>query len=50
MMLRLSFDLDKEAAAVEHAVETVLNAGLATPDIGGTLGTIKMTDEIITHI
>ena len=50
MMLRLSFDLDKEAAAVEHAVETALNAGLGTPDIGGTLGTIKMTDEIITHI
>ena len=50
MMLRLSFDLDKEAAAVEHAVETVLNAGLGTPDIGGTLGTIKMTDEIISRI
>ena len=50
MMLRLSFDLDNEAAAVEHAVETVLNAGLGTPDIGGTLGTIKMTDEIISRI
>ena len=50
MMLRLSFDLDKEAAAVEHAVETVLNAVLGTPDIGGTLGTIKMTDEIISRI
>ena len=50
MMLRLSFDLDKEAAAVEHAVETVLNAGLGTPDIGGTLGTRAITDEIIRRI
>ena len=50
MMLRLSFDLDEEAAAVEHAVETVLNAGLGTPDIGGTLGTRALTDAIISHI
>lgn len=50
MMLRLSFDLDKEAAAVEHAVETVLHAGLGTPDIGGTLGTRALTEEIIVRI
>ena len=50
MMLRLSFDLDKEAAAVEHAVGTVLNAGLGTPDIGGTLGTRALTEEIIRRI
>ena len=50
MMLRLSFDLDKEAAAVEHAVEAALDAGLGTPDIGGTLGTTKMTDAIIARI
>ncbi len=50
MMLRLSFDLDEEATAVENAVAAVLDAGLGTPDIGGTLGTIKMTDEIISRI
>ena len=50
MMLRLSLDLDKEAAAVGHAVETVLNAGLGTPDIGGTLGTRALTDAIIARI
>ncbi len=33
MMLRLSFDLDEEAAAVEQAVDRVLNQGLRTKDI-----------------
>ena len=50
MMLRLSFDLDEEALAVEKAVEDVLNAGLGTADIGGTLGTTALTDEIVAHI
>jgi len=33
MMLRLSFDLEEEAAAVEEAVSQVLNSGYRTPDI-----------------
>lgn len=33
MMLRFSLDLDKEAAAVERAVEKVLKEGYRTPDI-----------------
>ena len=33
MMLRLSFDLQKEAIAVEDAVTKALNAGYRTPDI-----------------
>ncbi|MBQ4559886.1 MAG: 3-isopropylmalate dehydrogenase [Tyzzerella sp.] len=33
MMLRYTFDLDKEADAVEHAVATVLKAGYRTIDI-----------------
>lgn len=50
MMLRLSFDLDEEATAVENAVAAVLDAGLGTPDIGGTLGTRALTEEIIVRI
>lgn len=50
MMLRLSFDLDEEAKAVENAVTAALDAGLGTPDIGGTLGTCALTDAIISYI
>ena len=50
MMLRLSFDLDAEAAAIERAVEEVLEAGLGTRDIGGNLGTTALTAEIVARI
>lgn len=50
MMLRLSFDLDAEAAAIEKAVDEVLAAGLGTPDIGGNLGTTALTAEIVARI
>ena len=50
MMLRLSFDLEEEATAVEHAVEEAVKAGACTPDIGGSLGTRAMTDAIISRI
>lgn len=33
MMLRYSFDLDEEAAAIEHAVEQILKEGYRTGDI-----------------
>jgi 3-isopropylmalate dehydrogenase len=33
MMLRYTFDLDKEADAIEQAVENVLNKGYRTGDI-----------------
>ena len=51
MMLRYSFDLDKEAEAVENAVLKVLDAGFRTGDIfqpGDTLvGTKEMGDKIV---
>ena len=50
MMLRLSFDLADEADAVETAVARTLDAGLGTRDIGGTLGTRALTDEIVARI
>ena len=55
MMLRYSFDLNKEADAIEKAVDAVLEAGLRTADLVGDsgvapLGTIEMTEEILKRI
>lgn len=54
MMLRFSFDLDKEASAIEKAVEKVLQDGYRTIDImseGKTLvGTSEMGDLIAGYI
>lgn len=54
MMLRYSFDLDKEADAVEKAVQQVLEEGYRTGDImseGCTLvGTDQMGDQIAERI
>ena len=54
MMLRFSFDLDKEADAVERAVDQVLKDGYRTGDImsaGCTqVGTKEMGDLISSHI
>lgn len=54
MMLRYSFDLEKEAIAIERAVEEVLAQGYRTEDIytEGTkkIGTIQMGTEIANRI
>lgn len=50
LMLRHSFKLEAEAAAIEHAVETAITEGARSADIGGTLTTRQMTDEIIKRI
>lgn len=54
MMLRYSFDLDKEADDVENAVKAVLKAGYRTGDImqdGKTLvGTVEMGDILVQNI
>lgn len=54
MMLRYSFDLDKEAKAIEDAVQRVLEKGYRTGDIfseGMTLvGTKEMGDQIALEI
>jgi len=54
MMLRDSFNLTQEAAAVEKAVEAALNEGWRTPDIVGAdakiVGTVEMTERIIAHL
>ena len=54
MMLRFTFDLDREADAVEQAVKEVLEAGYRTKDImsdGNILvGTKEMGDQICARI
>ncbi|NBH71768.1 3-isopropylmalate dehydrogenase [Clostridiaceae bacterium] len=54
MMLRYSFDLDKEADAIESAVQKVLTEGYRTPDIMSEgckkVGTIQMGNLIAERI
>jgi 3-isopropylmalate dehydrogenase len=50
MMLRHSFKLEVEAAAIEKAVDETITAGARTADLGGTLTTRQMADEIIKRI
>ncbi|MDD3360107.1 MAG: 3-isopropylmalate dehydrogenase [Hespellia sp.] len=54
MMLRFSFDLDKEADAIEHAVGRVLSDGYRTGDIMSEgkkkVGTVQMGDLICERI
>ena len=51
MMLRYSFDMAREAQAIETAVEAVLNQGLRTADMMSEgmqeTGTVEMTDAIL---
>ncbi len=50
MMLRYSLKLEDEAASIEKAVDVVIADGCRTADIGGTLTTHQMADEIINHL
>ncbi len=54
MMLRYSFNLDDEAAAIEEAVVRVLNSGYRTPDImengGKPVNTEEMGDRVMEQI
>lgn len=43
MMLRFSFGLETEAAAIEKAVDNVLNAGWRTGDIAGATSVVPLT-------
>jgi 3-isopropylmalate dehydrogenase len=50
MMLRHGLGLASEAAAVESAVERALDAGLRTPDLGGTAGTAQATTTVLENL
>ena len=50
MLLRHSLKLEDESLSIENAVEDVISAGCRTVDLGGTLSTRQMTDEIIARL
>jgi 3-isopropylmalate dehydrogenase len=50
LLLRYSLQLEAEAASIEKAVDEAITAGARTADLGGTLTTRQMTDEIINHL
>lgn len=50
MMLRHSFKLEAEAAAIEAAVDQAITEGVRSADLGGKLTTRQMADEIIKRI
>ncbi len=47
LMLRHGFAMHEEAAAVESAVDRALEAGLRTPDLGGTATTAEATRAVL---
>jgi len=50
LMLRHSFNLDREAALIEAAVDATITAGCRTADLGGKLTTRQMADEILSRL
>src|SRR6185312_13697775 len=50
MMLRHGLGLESEAAAVESAVERALDAGLRTPDLGGSATTAQATEAVMSNL
>lgn len=50
LMLRYSLKLEEEAASIERAVDETITNGARTRDLGGTLTTRQMTDEIIKNL
>ena len=50
LMLRYSFKLEAEAAAIEKAVDDAITDGVRSADIGGKLTTRQMADEIIKRL
>ena len=50
LMLRYSLKLEDEALMIERAVDRAITEGARTADLGGTLTTRQMTDEIIKQL
>lgn len=50
MMLRHTFKLDEEAQTITKAVESVINSGSLTADLGGHSSTTEVTQAIIAHL
>ena len=47
MMLKYGLGMHDEAAKLDAAVDSVLNQGLRTPDLGGEATTIETTDAVL---
>lgn len=50
MMLRYSLKLEGEAGCIEQAVNDAIMNGARTADLGGTLSTRQMADEVIKYL
>jgi 3-isopropylmalate dehydrogenase len=50
MMLRHGLGREAEASALESAVDRALDAGLRTPDLGGTASTAEATQAVLAHL
>ena len=50
LLLRYSLHLEKEAAAVETAVDRAITDGCRSVDLGGSLSTSQVTDEILSRL
>jgi 3-isopropylmalate dehydrogenase len=50
MMLRYTFGLQNEASMIESAVNTAIEQGAKTVDLGGKLTTLQMADEVIKNL
>jgi 3-isopropylmalate dehydrogenase len=50
LMLRFSLQMEKEALMIEQAVNRTIADGCRTADMGGSLSTEMMTEEIIRRI
>jgi 3-isopropylmalate dehydrogenase len=50
MMLRHGLGREREAAALESAVDRALGEGLRTRDLGGTASTAEATQAVLAHL
>jgi 3-isopropylmalate dehydrogenase len=50
MMLRHGLGMQDEASTLESAVDRALEAGLRTPDLGGTATTAEATRAVLEHL
>ena len=50
LLLRYSFKMDAEAARIERAVDQAITDGMRTVDLGGSLSSQAMTDEILARM
>ena len=50
LLLRYSLKLEKEARLIERAVDDAIEKGARTSDLGGTLSTRAMADEVLARL